>query len=155
MKKYNLSNIMKRAWELVKRAGMTISAGLKKAWKEAKEMIKETMKFNVIGNETFTVNTVTGEITGKTYNAKEWIKRNFNAKWDRDGKKWVADVSELKEELTKNSGYYEKYIVSEENSSTVVSEKDEIIRQDLVNKADGFYSRNTHASGRITYTFVG
>lgn len=38
MKKYNLSNIMKRAWELVKKAGMTISEGLKKAWKEAKEM---------------------------------------------------------------------------------------------------------------------
>lgn len=38
MKKYNLSNIMKRAWELVKKAGMTISSGLKKAWKEAKGM---------------------------------------------------------------------------------------------------------------------
>lgn len=44
MKKYNLSNIMKRAWELVKKAGMTISAGLKKAWKEAKE-IMEKIKF--------------------------------------------------------------------------------------------------------------
>lgn len=38
MKKYNLSKIMKRAWELVKTAGMNISAGLKKAWREAKEM---------------------------------------------------------------------------------------------------------------------
>ncbi len=38
MKKYNLSNIMKRAWELVKKAGETISSGLKKAWKEAKGM---------------------------------------------------------------------------------------------------------------------
>ncbi len=36
MKKYNLSKIMKRAWELVKTAGMTISSGLKKAWEEAK-----------------------------------------------------------------------------------------------------------------------
>lgn len=41
MKKYNLSNIMKRAWELVKKSGMTISSGLRKAWKEAKHtMIK-------------------------------------------------------------------------------------------------------------------
>ena len=40
MKKYNLSKIMKRAWELVRKASMTISSGLKKAWKEAKEMIK-------------------------------------------------------------------------------------------------------------------
>lgn len=38
MKKYNLSNIMKRAWELVKKSAMTISSGLKKAWEEAKTM---------------------------------------------------------------------------------------------------------------------
>lgn len=43
MKKYNLSKIMKRAWELVKTAGLCISEGLKLAWKEAKE-VKE-MKF--------------------------------------------------------------------------------------------------------------
>lgn len=36
MKKYNLSSIMKRAWELVKKMGITISEGLKKAWAEAK-----------------------------------------------------------------------------------------------------------------------
>lgn len=36
MKKYNLSKIMKRAWELVKRLGFGISEALKKAWKEAK-----------------------------------------------------------------------------------------------------------------------
>lgn len=38
MKKYNLSQIMKRAWELVKKSAMTISSGLKKAWEEAKTM---------------------------------------------------------------------------------------------------------------------
>ena len=38
MKKYNLSNIMKRAWELVKNFGETLSSALKKAWKEAKAM---------------------------------------------------------------------------------------------------------------------
>lgn len=38
MKKYNLSNIMKRAWAMVKEFGMTISEGLKKAWSEAKSM---------------------------------------------------------------------------------------------------------------------
>ena len=41
MKKYNLSAIMKRAWELVKKAGMSISSSLKKAWKEVKGMCKE------------------------------------------------------------------------------------------------------------------
>lgn len=44
MGKYNLSAIMKRAWELVKRAGMTISEGLKRAWKEAKEMKEIVLK---------------------------------------------------------------------------------------------------------------
>lgn len=44
MKKYNLSNIMKRAWELVKKAGMTISSGLKKAWEEAKKMGKKVFR---------------------------------------------------------------------------------------------------------------
>lgn len=32
MKKYNLSNIMKRAWELAKKEAMTLSQALKKAW---------------------------------------------------------------------------------------------------------------------------
>lgn len=113
------------------------------------------IKFNVIGNEVFTANMETGEIEGKTYNAKEWIKRNFNAKWNSGTKKWVADVAELKEELVKNAGYYEKYIVSEDNNETSEDEKDEIIKKELVNKKDGFYSKNTHASGKITYTFVG
>lgn len=44
MKKYNLSNIMKRAWSLVKKAGMTISSGLKKAWEEAKKIEKKIFK---------------------------------------------------------------------------------------------------------------
>ncbi|WP_434310154.1 hypothetical protein [Hominifimenecus sp. rT4P-3] len=43
-KKYNLSNIMKRAWELVKRFGLTISAALKKAWKEAKEKMEDLVE---------------------------------------------------------------------------------------------------------------
>ena len=44
MKKYNLSNIMKRAWELVKKAGMTISSGLRKAWEETKKIEKKSSK---------------------------------------------------------------------------------------------------------------
>lgn len=47
MKKYNLSKIMKRAWELVKKAGLCISEGLKLAWKEAKNM-EETMEEKLI-----------------------------------------------------------------------------------------------------------
>ena len=36
MKKYNLSQIMKRAWELIKKTAMTRSEALRQAWTEAK-----------------------------------------------------------------------------------------------------------------------
>ena len=42
MKKYNLSNIMKRAWELVKKTGMTISSGLKKSMEGSKGNERES-----------------------------------------------------------------------------------------------------------------
>lgn len=49
MKKYNLSNIMKRAWELVKKLGVTISEGLKNAWAEAKAVaVEENLRTKVI-----------------------------------------------------------------------------------------------------------
>ena len=41
MKKYDLSNIMKQAWKMVKEIGLTISAALKKSWQEAKKMKDE------------------------------------------------------------------------------------------------------------------
>lgn len=152
MKKYNLSNIMKRAWEMVKKLGFGISEALKKAWKEAKGMKEEIVKLNVVGRETFTVNTVTGEISGKTYNSKDWIKRNFDAKWNPEKKSWFADPETIKTEL-ENARYYEKYIVSVSEKST--NENDEIVKTELVNRNDGFYNKNTHKSGKITYSFVG
>ena len=39
--KYNKSEIMKAAWNLVKTAGMTISAALKSAWASAKSPLKQ------------------------------------------------------------------------------------------------------------------
>ena len=48
MKRYNLSTIMKRAWELVKKTEMSISICLRKAWAEAKNVnIIETLKKNL------------------------------------------------------------------------------------------------------------
>ena len=41
MRKYNLSKIMKRAWELVKKAGNIMSVALKSAWAEAKNAIEK------------------------------------------------------------------------------------------------------------------
>lgn len=39
MKKYNLSNIMKRAWEIVKKSGVKFSEALKFSWVIAKKEI--------------------------------------------------------------------------------------------------------------------
>jgi len=41
MTKYNKSNIMKRAWSLVKGIEITLSEALKKAWAEAKELLNK------------------------------------------------------------------------------------------------------------------
>lgn len=41
MKKYNLSEIMKKAWILVKKVGYTMSEALKSAWKDAKRKAEE------------------------------------------------------------------------------------------------------------------
>lgn len=144
---------MKRAWELVKTAGANISGALKKAWEEAKNTVEEIITLNVVGRENFTVNTKTGEIAGKTYNAKDWIKRNFNAKWDAAKKIWVADAEEVRAEFEKCADYYKKYIVSTETKET--SAEDEIVSKELVSRVDGFYSKNTHKSGKVSYSFVG
>lgn len=75
MKKYNLSKIMKRAWSYVKTAGLCISEGLKRAWKEAKHM---------------------GEIT------KGSVKQ---IAWAQDIKEGVIKALNLSLEINKENGY--------------------------------------------------
>ncbi len=75
MKKYDLSKIMKRAWELVKKMSLSISEGLKKAWKEAKN-IKE--KFDRVAKI---------QKTGILYN-NECDFLTFKL-WEKHGKKRV------------------------------------------------------------------
>lgn len=134
--------------------------------------MRKEIKMNVVGNENIIINTENGEISGRTYNAKDWIKRNFNAKWNKDRKIWMADPSEIKEELSKNADYYKKYIISDPeevlvsaietmeakcNVSKIETEKssDKIVDESLVNGYDGFYKKTVFASGKETYTFVG
>ena len=79
MKKYNLSKIMKRAWELVKKAGMTISSGLKKAWQEAKEMKKDLLS-KLMGN--------LEEMKDNDYHINLGVEREVMYKvWEKDGQK--------------------------------------------------------------------
>lgn len=95
MKKYNLSTIMKRAWELVKKAGMTISSGLKKAWKEAKEM-EETLREKVVA-----------EIKDLIANASDVYNYEISENvWEKYGKsRTYFKVIETRE----NSKHYDSY----------------------------------------------
>ena len=79
MKKYDLSKIMKRAWELVKKAGMTISSGLKKAWQEAKE-VKEDLLSKLMEN--------LEEMKDNDYHINLGMEREVMSKvWEKDGQK--------------------------------------------------------------------
>ena len=114
------------------------------------------VKMSVVRNEIITVNTETGEISGKTYNAKDWIKRNFDPKWDKEKKVWVADIKVIEKEL-ENTRYYGKYIVSVSDEKDAGSNEpnDEVIEEKLVNGYDGFYVVKTWKSGKKTRHFVG
>lgn len=95
MKKYDLSKIMRRAWELVKKAGMTISVGLKKAWKEAKEM-GETLRDKVMAE----IESMIADATD-VYNYE--IKESL---WEKYGKsRTYIKVVETRE----NSKHYTEY----------------------------------------------
>lgn len=95
MKKYDLSKIMKRAWDLVKNFGMNISSGLKKAWEEAKK-VEETMREKVIAE----INDLISKATD-VYDYK--ISENL---WEKYGKsRTYFKVIETR----KNSKHYVSY----------------------------------------------
>lgn len=78
MKKYDLSKIMTRAWELVKKVGMTISAGLKKAWKEAKETAESLLDTLIANLE---------EMAHSHYRIHAGMDRQVTAnRWRKNGK---------------------------------------------------------------------
>ena len=108
--------------------------------------MKKEIKMNVVGYDNIIVNTETGVISGKTYPAKDWIKRNFEAKWNKEDKVWMADPELIKEELTKNAHYYEKYIVSEDEpeevEEEVKEESAEEIKENSAEESKGEYYEN-------------
>lgn len=97
MKKYNLSEIMKRAWELVKKAGMTISSGLKKAWEEAKTA-ENKITYKMIENA-----------------AKKYIDEHFptngyftSNRWQKYGKDRIYfNICRRNHKYNKSAGYWD------------------------------------------------
>lgn len=75
MKKYNLSKIMKRAWELVKKSALTISFALKEAWREAK-VVKENLVEKLTANleEMLYGNKYITAGVNRVVTVKEWTK---------------------------------------------------------------------------------
>lgn len=109
MKKYNLSNIMKRAWSLYKgakklseRFWITFSKAMKKAWSEAKAMVKANaiiaqryFNFNLSGCEVL-INLGDGIVSGETYGCKETLKA-YGLKFNGHEKYWEGSVKDIEE----------------------------------------------------------
>ena len=58
----------------------------------------------------------TGEVFEKTYQSKEFLKKNFTAKWTADKKIWLVDVEKFNSELDNCPNYYQVFIVNAERT---------------------------------------
>lgn len=114
MKKYNLSAIMKRAWNLVKAAGMTISSALKKAWEEAKVMKEKFEKYAKVLKEGNL-----GSSESDYFTFRRWEKGNYRRIYVNDYKRRTVgyiniDTKEIefydtKEAKSEMQRFIEKY----------------------------------------------
>lgn len=109
MKKYNLSNIMKRAWTLYKgarklseRFWIAMSEAMKKAWAEAKAMVKANaiiaqkyFNFNIRGCEVL-INLGDGIVSGETYGCKETLKA-YGLKFNGHEKYWEGSTEDIED----------------------------------------------------------
>ena len=115
MKKYNLSEIMKKAWEIRKTNKKSFSESLKISWKIAKCSMAETVTFEFLDGEEMTIDMETGVVSGKTYNSRNRIKKDFSGKWN--GKIWTVDVDKVIDNMKKFAvTYAELYIVDVKKS---------------------------------------
>lgn len=124
------------------------------------------VKMNVVGKEMFTVDTLTGKVTGKTYHAKDFLKDNFDAEWNSEEKFWTVNVEKFNSEISQYADYYKKYV--EEIIETEADKKEEVanetdyvapaktvVNKEMINKNDGFYSRVTYSDGTKEDIFIG
>ena len=84
MKKYNLSKIMRQAWELVKKAHCTISIALKAAWYMAKKAFDFKDRWGMLDDEnarvSFWIWTGYGHV--RAYYTQSWMSDYHNRKKD-------------------------------------------------------------------------
>lgn len=77
MKKYNLSKIMKRAWELVRKAKINFTEALRFSWTVAKKEVALKNKYNMI-NEVVTWNIWCGYGRVRAYYKCDWYSNYQN-----------------------------------------------------------------------------
>ena len=111
-------------------------------------------------NDTITLDTENGNITGGTYGMKDVIKSDLDATWNPEMKLWNSD--KLAETVEKYHDYLSrcynlkpvKVETMTATSSSSVSCK-EIVRKELVNGNDGFYQIIYFADGSTKRCFIG
>lgn len=81
MKKYNLHTIMTRAWEIVRKAGATISQALKFSWKIAKKEVELREEYDAFDDDDivkFNIWARYGYI--RAYYTRSWVSNYENRK---------------------------------------------------------------------------
>lgn len=107
-------------------------------------------------NDTITLDTETGNITGGTYEMKDVIKNDLYATWNPDLRVWHND--DLQSVIDKYGEYLHRCYGLKAAEEPVKAESGkalEIIDKQLVNGNDGFYMIYTYSDGSTKKVFVG
>lgn len=150
MKKYDLSEIMKKAWEIKKVNKKSFSESLKISWKIAKASVSKNITLEFISGEEMTIDMETGIVSGKTYNSRNRIKKDFSGKWD--GKNWTVDVKRVVDEMNKYAVLYATiYIINAVNTIK------EVVKKWLVpdEKGEGYLAYTKWSDGTVTSCIFG
>ena len=133
MKKYDLSKIMKRAWELVKKMGLSISEGLKKAWREVKTMYKSQVELFEREQE---IKSRKRELNNILKNSDEWSVRRPSPEIAMELKKLSEELEQIKKDRRSLPAltYY-----------VAVVESGEIIKATVDNAGRHYYSAKIRA----------
>lgn len=107
MKKYNLSEIMKAAWNLRKMSlkwvtSLSFGDCLRRAWKAAKEaarvfsgLVRNVQVGGTLAHPVLVgIDMDTLTVTGNTYPVRSMM-REFGLVWDRDNKAWTGSRETL------------------------------------------------------------
>lgn len=150
MRKYNLSAVMKKAWEIRKTSKKSFSESLKISWKIAKTSGAKDATFEFVSGEKIKIDMESGIVSGKTYNSRNRIKKDFAGKWN--GKVWTVDVEKVVDDMKKFAvTYAEVYIVDVKKSVKTVVKKWLVPDE----KGEGYLTYTKWSDGTVTSCIFG